>query len=92
MKIKQVRLVDSIDKKLNKIVESRKESGNLVYTKQGIIAEYVIKGFKREVITKVPYGHCPICGARSVSRERRMNGNDKCSNGCTYPSSTAINI
>ena len=48
MKIKQVRLVDSIDKKLNEIVESRKESGNLVYTKQGVIAEYVLKGHRRE--------------------------------------------
>lgn len=36
------------------------------------------------------YGPCPICGAAGVSRERRLNGNDKCANGHTYPSSGAM--
>ena len=36
-----------------------------------------------------PYGRCPICGAAAVSRERRLNGNDKCANGHTYPSASA---
>ena len=33
-----------------------------------------------------PYGACPYCTARVVSRERRPNGNDKCGNGHVYPS------
>jgi len=33
------------------------------------------------------YGYCPECGAKGVMRERRPNGNDKCANGHTYPSS-----
>ncbi len=37
-----------------------------------------------------PYGYCPLCGALGVSRERRPNGNDKCANGHTYPSRTAV--
>ena len=36
------------------------------------------------------YGYCPECGAKGVMRERRPNGNDKCANGHTYPSSTSI--
>ena len=35
------------------------------------------------------YGYCPQCGAKGVMRERRSNGNDKCANGHTYPSSTS---
>ena len=35
------------------------------------------------------YGYCPQCGAKGVMRERRPNGNDKCANGHTYPSSTS---
>jgi len=35
------------------------------------------------------YGYCPTCSALGVIRERRWNGNDRCSNGHTYPSSTA---
>ena len=35
------------------------------------------------------YGYCPECGAKGVMRERRPNGNDKCANGHTYPSSTS---
>ena len=36
------------------------------------------------------YGHCPGCGAPGVNRERRINGNDICSNGHKYPSSNSI--
>lgn len=36
-----------------------------------------------------PYGLCPICGAAGVTRERRPGGNDRCSNGHTYPSAHA---
>jgi hypothetical protein len=35
------------------------------------------------------YGYCPECGAKGVMRERRLNGNDKCAKGHTYPSNTA---
>ena len=38
------------------------------------------------------YGYCPDCGAKGVTRERRPNGNDKCANGHTYPSSTATPV
>lgn len=45
-----------------------------------------------EVIPKVkeaPYGYCPVCGAPGVARERRLNGDDRCQSGHTYPSNTA---
>lgn len=37
-----------------------------------------------------PYGYCPICGYLGQQRERRIDGNDKCINGHTYPSKNAI--
>ena len=33
---------------------------------------------------------CPICGENTVSRERRIGGNDTCRNNHTYPSKSAI--
>lgn len=36
------------------------------------------------------YGYCPECGAPGKSRERRLNGDDKCHNGCVYPSKDAL--
>lgn len=36
------------------------------------------------------YGFCPKCGRPGVERERRANGNDRCKEGHTYPSSTAL--
>jgi hypothetical protein len=36
------------------------------------------------------YGNCPRCGSPGVARERRPNGNDKCSKGHTYPSREAV--
>jgi len=36
------------------------------------------------------YGYCPVCGAVGVTRERRLNGNDKCENGHVYPSKDAV--
>lgn len=36
------------------------------------------------------YGFCPECGAKGALRERRIDGNDKCANGHTYPSKTAL--
>ncbi len=37
------------------------------------------------------YGYCPQCGAPGRSRERRINGNDKCENGHVYPSADRLN-
>lgn len=36
------------------------------------------------------YGYCPTCGAKGISRERRVDGNDICENGHTYPSRIAL--
>ena len=36
------------------------------------------------------HGWCPRCGARIIQRERRMNGNDTCANGCRFPSKEAL--
>lgn len=36
------------------------------------------------------YGFCPKCGSPCKTRERRIDGNDTCENGCVYPSKTAI--
>lgn len=33
---------------------------------------------------------CPTCGANTVSRERRIGGNDYCENNHCYPSTSAI--
>ena len=38
------------------------------------------------------YGYCPICGAKDRTRERRINGNDICEAGHTYPSRSAVKI
>jgi len=38
------------------------------------------------------YGFCPVCGADGVSRERRPDGNDRCSAGHTYPSRRAVHV
>ena len=38
---------------------------------------------------EAPYGYCPECGAPGVTRERRPDGDDKCSNGHRYPSRSA---
>ena len=39
---------------------------------------------------KAVYGYCPKCGSAGISRERRVNGNDKCAKGHTYPSSQSL--
>ncbi len=36
------------------------------------------------------YGYCPECGGAGVMRERRPNGDDKCTNAHKYPSSKAL--
>lgn len=37
------------------------------------------------------YGFCPICGESGISRERRIDGNDRCKNGHIYPSKSSLN-
>ena len=39
---------------------------------------------------KAVYGHCPVCGAPGVARERGIGGNDICERGCVYPSAKAV--
>jgi hypothetical protein len=39
---------------------------------------------------KALYGYCPHCGLPGLSRERRPNGNDRCSQGHVYPSADAL--
>lgn len=36
------------------------------------------------------YGRCPICGADSITRERRSDGNDTCRKGCSFPSKSVL--
>lgn len=36
------------------------------------------------------YGTCPHCGADSIMRERRIDGNDQCRNGHMFPSKMTI--
>lgn len=45
---KQVRMHDNINVKLNEIVSKRGDEGNPICTKQGVVAEYVIAGHKKE--------------------------------------------
>lgn len=40
--------------------------------------------------TAAPYGYCPKCSAIGASRERRPNGNDRCTAGHTYASASAL--
>lgn len=44
----------------------------------------------REGMLRAVYGRCPVCGVAGKTRERRLNGNDTCINGHTYPSADAI--
>lgn len=37
-----------------------------------------------------PYGYCPECGKKGVSRERRTDGYDICSEGHKYLSTQAL--
>lgn len=70
--------------------ENRKLGDNESIAKA--MVEYVKKLEQNEQKTenkKAILGHCPTCGAKGVMREKRPNGNDKCANGHTYPSTKA---
>lgn len=45
---------------------------------------------KKPTSESATYGSCPQCGAEVIGRERRMNGNDRCANGHTFPSKDTI--
>jgi hypothetical protein len=46
----------------------------------------------RELMKKeFVFGFCPLCGAPGSSRERRQDGNDKCTKGHGYPSKNSVN-
>ena len=49
MKYKQVRVSEFVDDRLNDIVKQRRETGNLVNTRAGVIAELITKCAKREL-------------------------------------------
>lgn len=44
----------------------------------------------KDLKLKDMYGYCPTCGARGVQRERRINGDDTCERGHTYPSASRL--
>jgi hypothetical protein len=39
-----------------------------------------------------PLGYCPVCLLEGEMRERRLNGNDTCIQGHTYPSIDALKV
>lgn len=49
-------------------------------------------GYAKSKMTPLPplYGYCPICLSHGIIRERHPGGNDKCSEGHTYPSADAL--
>ena len=64
-----------------------------ILTEYGLQAIDFVADFKQALAQTqelvAVYGYCPECGAKGVMRERRPNGNDKCANGHTYPSSAS---
>ena len=40
-------------------------------------------------LSYAPYGFCPVCKSVGVSRERRPNGDDICTDGHRYPSTSS---
>ena len=41
-------------------------------------------------VLESPYGYCPVCGAKGLTRERRPNGDDRCEKGHSYPSRDSL--
>ena len=46
--MKQVKMHDSINDKLSELSEVRRENGELIKTKQDIVADLIIKAHKKE--------------------------------------------
>lgn len=75
------------------VIHIRKTSGVTMTLKQAIEVCKASNDAREEFVERpsdAPYGYCPLCGARGMSRERRPNGNDRCDMGHTYPSSEAM--
>lgn len=89
---KQVPVSVETNEKLDEIVKERQKSEFMKVTKIGVVAELIAACYKKECANKNPYGFCPICGNPGVTRERRLDGNDTCSNGHTYKSSSACEV
>ena len=49
-----------------------------------------MKSEENNMENEFPYGFCPICFRPGESRERRLNGNDRCKHGHVYTSSQAL--
>jgi hypothetical protein len=60
----------------------------LVTTREHL--EDVDTGF--HIIRPNSIGFCPKCGAEGFSRERRLDGDDTCANGCRYKSTDALKV
>ena len=74
--------------------ESTDENNNDLYTPLDV---FVLAGQKLHALLEgypkpeggLSMGICPVCGANSIARERRLNGNDRCANGHIYSSAKA---
>ena len=80
--------------KLHEINMIHRNHDTAITVLEKVLAEHAMREVQRlgQEIEQEPvavYGYCPQCGAKGVMRERRPNGNDKCANGHTYPSSTS---
>ena len=62
----------------------RKTQEAITAIKQALAAPYVASPRVQEPVGV--YGHCPVCGAKGITRERRPGGDDRCANGHTYKS------
>lgn len=64
--------------------------GHFRQGQDGFEALLELKRFVDEATKQLsPYGFCPHCAGKAVSRERRPDGNDTCVNGHVYPSRAA---
>lgn len=57
-----------------------------------VLAGQILASLRQQYYTlpEDAYGCCPTCGAACWTRERRLDGNDTCINGHTYPSRDAV--
>lgn len=75
---------------------SRCECGYDAPTKEFMCSEAKVDLEKSEPLNaaqdgaKAPYGYCPICNDIGTAREKRLNGNDICIQGHSYPSASSL--
>lgn len=72
------------------IDDSIKEINDLRATVAGLKGEPVPA--RIELANHSTFGFCPHCSSRSVSREKRPDGNDRCEKGHVYPSSSSVHF